>query len=101
MTKGEFECFECFEFLDLIFEFNSWIKFLNLIFEFILGDNNNVDDRGLYAPGQYWLARKDIVGRARGYLPYVGYVTIMMNDYPMLKYAVLACLGIYALIHRE
>jgi len=65
------------------------------------GDNNNVDDRGLYAPGQYWLARKDIVGRARGYLPYVGYVTIMMNDYPMLKYAVLACLGIYALIHRE
>ena len=29
------------------------------------GDNNSVDDRGLYAPGQYWLARKDVVGRAR------------------------------------
>uniref|UniRef100_A0A915E908 Signal peptidase complex catalytic subunit SEC11 n=1 Tax=Ditylenchus dipsaci TaxID=166011 RepID=A0A915E908_9BILA len=30
------------------------------------GDHNLVDDRGLYAPGQYWLERKDVVGRARG-----------------------------------
>lgn len=30
------------------------------------GDNNSVDDRGLYAPGQLWLQRKDVVGRARG-----------------------------------
>lgn len=30
------------------------------------GDNNSVDDRGLYAPGQLWLHKKDIVGRARG-----------------------------------
>lgn len=30
------------------------------------GDNNSVDDRGLYAPGQLWLEKKDIVGRARG-----------------------------------
>ncbi|KAH9368069.1 hypothetical protein HPB48_001031 [Haemaphysalis longicornis] len=30
------------------------------------GDNNSVDDRGLYAPGQMWLDKKDIVGRARG-----------------------------------
>lgn len=46
------------------------------------GDNNQVDDRGLYAPGQFWLARKDVVGRARGFVPYVGIVTILMNDYP-------------------
>lgn len=32
------------------------------------GDNNSVDDRGLYAPGQLWLEKKDIVGRARGYV---------------------------------
>lgn len=32
------------------------------------GDNNSVDDRGLYAPGQQWLEKKDIVGRAKGYL---------------------------------
>ena len=59
------------------------------------GDNNSVDDRGLYAPGQFWLTKKDIVGRARGYLPYVGIVTIIMNEYPKFKYAVLACMGFY------
>ena len=44
-----------------------------------------MDDRGLYAPGQLWLDRKDVVGRARGFLPYVGIVTIIMNDYPKFK----------------
>ena len=32
------------------------------------GDNNQVDDRGLYAPGQFWLEKKDVVGRAKGYV---------------------------------
>lgn len=27
------------------------------------GDNNRVDDRGLYAPGQNWLKREDILGK--------------------------------------
>ncbi|XP_030828104.1 signal peptidase complex catalytic subunit SEC11A [Strongylocentrotus purpuratus] len=65
------------------------------------GDNNMVDDRGLYAKGQLWLERKDVVGRARGFVPYIGNVTIMMNDYPKLKYIILAGLGIFVLIHRE
>merc|ERR1719228_1960570 len=65
------------------------------------GDNNPVDDRGLYSPGQLWLAKKDVVGRARGFVPYVGIVTILMNDYPKFKYAILACLGLFVLIHRE
>uniref|UniRef100_A0A915KCM0 Signal peptidase complex catalytic subunit SEC11 n=1 Tax=Romanomermis culicivorax TaxID=13658 RepID=A0A915KCM0_ROMCU len=74
---------------------NGTIKFLTK------GDNNNVDDRGLYAPGQFWLESKDVVGRARGYLPFVGMVTILMNDYPKFKYAVLAVLGCVVLLHRE
>lgn len=49
------------------------------------GDNNAVDDRGLYAPGQLWLNKGDIVGRARGVLPFVGMITIYMNEYPNLK----------------
>uniref|UniRef100_A0A8C5LLZ4 Signal peptidase complex catalytic subunit SEC11 n=1 Tax=Leptobrachium leishanense TaxID=445787 RepID=A0A8C5LLZ4_9ANUR len=49
------------------------------------GDNNEVDDRGLYKEGQNWLEKKDVVGRARGFLPYVGMVTIVMNDYPKFK----------------
>lgn len=65
------------------------------------GDNNQVDDRGLYAPGQLWLQKKDVVGRAKGYVPYVGIVTILMNDFPKFKYAILALLGMFVLIHRE
>jgi signal peptidase len=32
------------------------------------GDNNSVDDRGLYARGQLWVRRHEVVGRARGYV---------------------------------
>lgn len=74
---------------------NNTVKFLTK------GDNNSVDDRSLYAPGQLWLTHKDVVGRARGFLPYVGMVTIYMNEYPKFKYTVLACLGLYVLVHRE
>lgn len=65
------------------------------------GDNNSVDDRGLYAEGQHWLERSDIVGRARGFVPYVGMITILMNDYPKLKYIVLGFLGVFVLVHKE
>ncbi|XP_076294466.1 signal peptidase complex catalytic subunit SEC11 homolog C twr [Lasioglossum baleicum] len=65
------------------------------------GDNNSVDDRGLYAAGQLWLTNKDVVGKAKGFLPYVGMITIYMNEYPKFKCAVLAFLGMYILAHRE
>lgn len=42
------------------FRENGDIKFLTK------GDNNSVDDRGLYKRGQHWLEKKDVVGRARG-----------------------------------
>ncbi|KAM7230877.1 hypothetical protein CapIbe_018367 [Capra ibex] len=58
---------------------NGHIKFLTK------GDNNAVDDRGLYKQGQHWLEKKDVVGRARGFVPYIGIVTILMNDYPKFK----------------
>lgn len=60
-----------------------------------------VDDRGLYNDNQFWLSQRDVVGRARGFVPYVGMVTILMNDYPKLKYAVLACLAIVVVTHKE
>lgn len=61
------------------FRSNGDVKFLTK------GDNNQVDDRSLYAPGQLWLEKSDMVGRAKGLLPYVGMVTIVMNDYPNFK----------------
>ena len=74
---------------------NGDIKFLTK------GGNNEVDDRGLYKEGQNWLEKKDVVGRARGFLPYVSMVTIVMNDYPKFKYALLAALGAYVLLKCE
>ena len=71
---------------------NGDIKFLTK------GGNNEVDDRGLYKEDQNWLEKKDVVGRARGFLPYVGMVTIVMNDYPKFKYALLAVFGCICVI---
>ncbi|OQR80502.1 signal peptidase complex catalytic subunit SEC11A [Thraustotheca clavata] len=65
------------------------------------GDNNNVDDRGLYAPGQLWLQRSDIVGIARASVPYVGMATILMNDYPALKVLAVGLMAIMAFTQRE
>ena len=65
------------------------------------GDNNEVDDRGLYNPGQLWVERDHVVGRARGFVPYIGMVTILMNDYPKIKYVILGILGLFVLVHRE
>ncbi|KAF3681409.1 Signal peptidase complex catalytic subunit SEC11C [Capsicum annuum] len=49
------------------------------------GDNNFGDDRLLYAQGQLWLQRHHIMGRAVGFLPYVGWVTIIMTEKPIIK----------------
>jgi len=60
-----------------------------------------VHDRGLYNRGQKWLDQNDIIGRVRGYVPYLGMVTIIMNDYPQVKIAVLFLLALFVLINRE
>jgi len=65
------------------------------------GDNNQVDDRALYNHGQLWITPKEVVGRAGGMAPYVGMVTIIMNDYPKVKWAVLAVLTALTLLNRE
>jgi signal peptidase len=54
-----------YSFNKILFKFinlrdNGYVKFLTK------GDNNKVDDRGLYSPGQLWLEQKDVIGRARG-----------------------------------
>lgn len=38
------------------------------------GDNNQVDDRGLYALKQLFIGRKEVMGRARAFMPLVGMV---------------------------
>mmetsp|Transcript_20910 Transcript_20910/g.25365 ORF Transcript_20910/g.25365 Transcript_20910/m.25365 type:complete len:191 (-) Transcript_20910:1223-1795(-) len=65
------------------------------------GDNNQVDDRGLYAHGQLWLEREDILGRAKIVLPYAGMVTIILNDYPYFKYVLIGVMAYMVLTNKE
>jgi signal peptidase len=34
-------------------------------------------------------------------MPYVGMVTIIMNDYPQLKFALIGILGLFVIANRE
>ena len=58
------------------------------------GDNNPLDDRALYPNRQVWIHQQDLLGFIEAYCPYIGYVTILMNDYPLLKFALLGVLGL-------
>lgn len=51
------------------------------------GDDNRVDDRGLYPPGQMWLSRKDVVGKVVAIVPLAGMIPIIFRDFAFLKYA--------------
>lgn len=66
------------------------------------GDNNAADDTELYARGQSFLDRKkDVVGSVVGYVPFVGYVTILLSEYPWLKTVMLAFMGLTVVFQRE
>lgn len=57
------------------------------------GDNNTCDDRvHIYNPGQLWVEHKDVLGRVRGNLPYVGYLVIAINYFGSAKYVIVTCL---------
>lgn len=69
------------------------------------GDNNLTEDRGLYNTvhpmTKLWLEDEEILGRAVGYLPQVGMLTIYLTDYPALKYILIAVLGLFVLTAKE
>jgi len=62
------------------------------------GDNNEINDRGLYEKRQLWLTGKNLFGRIKGFCPYVGIITILLNDYPLLKWIVLGLMGLFVII---
>jgi signal peptidase I len=60
------------------------------------------DDTELYAPGQKYLNRsKDVIGSVVGYIPFVGYVTILLSDYPWLKTVMIGLMGLSVILQRE
>eukprot|EP00249_Psilotum_nudum_P006664 c19965_g1_i2 orf=203-769(+) len=65
------------------------------------GDNNMGDDRLLYAQGQVWLNQQHIMGRAVGFLPYAGWVTIIMTEKPLIKYLLVGALGLLVITSKE
>ena len=66
------------------------------------GDNNAADDTQLYATGQEYLERKqDVIGSVIGYMPVVGYVTILLSEYPWLKTAMLGFMALTVVLQRE
>lgn len=66
------------------------------------GDNNLADDTELYASGQSYINRKeDVVGSVVGFVPFVGYVTILLSEYPWLKQAMLGLMGLMVVLQRE
>lgn len=66
------------------------------------GDNNGADDVELYARGQDYLERdKDIIGSVVGYIPFVGYVTILLSEHPWLKTVMLGIMGLVVVLQRE
>ncbi|KII64445.1 Signal peptidase complex catalytic subunit SEC11C [Thelohanellus kitauei] len=65
------------------------------------GDNNNVHDRGLYEVGENWVYPKEVMGKIQGTAPFVGMLTILMSDYPALKYVLLGSMTLWIIIFRE
>lgn len=60
------------------------------------------DDTELYARGQDYLTRsEDVVGSVVGYIPFVGYITILLAEHPWLKTAMLGLMGVMVVLQRE
>ncbi|KAF3938997.1 hypothetical protein ABW19_dt0204673 [Dactylella cylindrospora] len=66
------------------------------------GDNNEQDDVVLYTLGQHYIDReKEVIGSVKAYMPFVGYVTILLSEHPMIKTAVLGIMGLFVILQRE
>ncbi|KAJ5338658.1 Signal peptidase I [Penicillium brevicompactum] len=60
------------------------------------GDNNDGDDAPLYPPGQLMVGREEVVGLVKGYLPYVGWLSIGLQESPLVTGALVGGLLLLA-----
>lgn len=66
------------------------------------GDNNYADDTELYARNQFYLDReKEVIGSVVGYVPFVGYITILLSEHPWAKSVLLGIMGLLVIMQRE
>ncbi|CAG8226451.1 unnamed protein product [Penicillium salamii] len=60
------------------------------------GDNNDGDDVPLYPPGQLMVGRDEVVGVVKGYLPYLGWLSIGLQENPLVTGSVIGGLLLLA-----
>ncbi|KAL1863936.1 hypothetical protein VTK73DRAFT_6336 [Phialemonium thermophilum] len=65
------------------------------------GDNNVADDTELFGRGKDYLVRTDMIGKVVAYIPFVGYVTILLSEHPWLKTVMLGLMGLVVVLQRE
>ena len=68
------------------------------------GDANHGDDVPIYRdanPGMEWLRTPHLVGVGKAYVPWIGYATIAMSDYPPLKYLLIGGLAFFVLVGNK
>ena len=89
----------CFELALKFADFGKSSEPLKLLTK---GDNNPADDTELYAKDQDYLDRReDVIGSVVGYIPFVGYITIMLSEHPWLKTVALGLMGLMVILQRE
>ena len=56
------------------------------------GDNNQADDTQLYPEKRSFVYREEVVGLVRGYVPCIGWASLVLKDSPWLLHAATATL---------
>jgi len=62
------------------------------------GDNNELDDVALYPPGQKFVYRSQVIGVVRGYVPFLGWISIALKEWPYLKWALMTGFGLVSVL---
>lgn len=65
------------------------------------GDNNSLNDRGLYNRNQLWLNQEHIKAKIQGFIPYVGMLSIIIKENPLIKNTVVLSMCLFTLFTRD
>ncbi|KAG0419742.1 Signal peptidase complex catalytic subunit SEC11 [Dictyocoela roeselum] len=65
------------------------------------GDNNHYDDIFLYKKGKYYLEDNQLKSRVIAYVPFLGMITIWINTYPAVKFAIMFLMGLSVFLNRS
>lgn len=55
------------------------------------GDNNQIEDTLLYPPGREFASRHEVIGLVRGYVPFLGWAVIALQEWAWVKFIAFAC----------